>query len=65
MSDTYGVRADARAIQPWQPSYKHELTVAVAQGGAAEEKLKHHLPKKFGAGLGIIFEDGDKGRLET
>ncbi|WVQ93360.1 hypothetical protein IAU59_000428 [Kwoniella sp. CBS 9459] len=52
-------------IQPWQPSYRHELATAMALGSAGEEKLKYTLPSKFGQGLGIIFEDGDKGRLIT
>ncbi|WVF65714.1 hypothetical protein IAT40_000445 [Kwoniella sp. CBS 6097] len=52
-------------IQPWQPSYKHELATAMALGSAGEEKLKYNLPAKFGQGLGIIFEDGEKGRLTT
>lgn len=56
---------DGREIRPWQPSYKHELATAVSLGAAAEEKLKYALPAKFGPGLGIIFEDGETGRLET
>ncbi|OCF44923.1 phospholipase [Kwoniella heveanensis CBS 569] len=52
-------------IQPWQPSYKQELATAMALGSAGEEKLKYNLPAKFGLGLGIIFEDGEKGRLIT
>ncbi|WVR09185.1 hypothetical protein IAU60_006247 [Kwoniella sp. DSM 27419] len=52
-------------IQPWQPSYKHELATALSLGPAGEEKLKYTLPAKFGTGLGIIFEDGEKGRLLT
>ncbi|WWC73239.1 uncharacterized protein I206_107205 [Kwoniella pini CBS 10737] len=52
-------------IQPWQPSYKHELATAISLGTAGEEKLKYTLPAKFGQGLGIIFEDGEKGRLLT
>ncbi|WRT68907.1 uncharacterized protein IL334_005889 [Kwoniella shivajii] len=52
-------------IQPWQPSYKHELATAMSLGTAGEEKLKYTLPSKFGQGLGIIFEDGEKGRLIT
>ncbi|WVQ64180.1 uncharacterized protein L199_002342 [Kwoniella botswanensis] len=52
-------------IQPWQPSYKHELATALSLGTAGEEKLKYTLPSKFGHGLGIIFEDGEKGRLIT
>ncbi|KAK8843436.1 hypothetical protein IAR55_007093 [Kwoniella newhampshirensis] len=52
-------------IKPWQPSYKHELAIAMALGPAGEEKLKYNLPAKFGSGLGIIFEDGEKGRLIT
>ncbi|WVW79053.1 hypothetical protein I302_101016 [Kwoniella bestiolae CBS 10118] len=52
-------------IQPWQPSYKHELATAMSLGASGEEKLKYSLPAKFGQGLGIIFEDGEKGRLIT
>ncbi|WWC64176.1 uncharacterized protein I303_106784 [Kwoniella dejecticola CBS 10117] len=52
-------------IQPWQPSYKHELATAISLGAAGEEKLKYTLPSKFGQGLGIIFEDAEKGRLLT
>ncbi|WVQ81546.1 hypothetical protein IAT38_003670 [Cryptococcus sp. DSM 104549] len=52
-------------IQPWQPSYKHELATAMALGPAGEEKLKYTLPAKFGQGVGVIFEDGEKGRLIT
>ena len=48
-----------------KPSYKHELSTAVAIGTAAEEKLKCNLPARFGQGLGIIFDDGEKGRLIT
>jgi hypothetical protein len=54
-----------RTIKPWQPSYKHELATATSLGPAAEEKLKYNLPVRFGQGLGVIFEDGDKGRLIT
>ncbi|RSH95396.1 hypothetical protein EHS25_000483 [Saitozyma podzolica] len=42
---------------------RHELSTAISLGPAAEEKLKYALPARFGQGLGIIFEDGDKGRL--
>ncbi|WWC91359.1 uncharacterized protein L201_006302 [Kwoniella dendrophila CBS 6074] len=52
-------------IQPWQPSYKHELATALSLGASGEEKLKYTLPSKFGQGLGIIFEDEEKGRLIT
>lgn len=54
-----------RTIQPWQPSYKHELAQAISIGAAAEEKLKYNLPARFGQGLGIIFDDGEKGRFIT
>ncbi|RXK37136.1 hypothetical protein M231_05587 [Tremella mesenterica] len=50
-------------IKPWLPSYKDELAAATALGPAAEEKLKYALPIRFGPGLGVIFEDGEKGRL--
>lgn len=53
-----------REIEPWQPSYKHELATATALGTAAEEKLKYTLPARFGS-LGVIFEDADKARLLT
>jgi hypothetical protein len=53
-----------REIEPWQPSYKHELATAIALGSAAEEKLKYTLPARFGS-LGVIFEDADKARLLT
>ncbi|KAK4686894.1 hypothetical protein P7C73_g3228, partial [Tremellales sp. Uapishka_1] len=52
-----------REIKPWQPSYKHELATATSLGPAAEEKLKYNLPARFGLGLGVIFEDEEKGRL--
>lgn len=65
MSVETGMSANGREIKPWQPSYKHELATAVSLGPAAEEKLKYNLPAKFGQGLGVIFEDGDKGRLIT
>ena len=54
----------SREIEPWQPSYKHELATAIALGSAAEEKLKYTLPARFGS-LGVIFEDADKARLLT
>ncbi|GFZ43062.1 hypothetical protein JCM24511_00780 [Saitozyma sp. JCM 24511] len=57
--------ADTSEIRPWQPSFKHELATAISQGPAAEEKLRYSLPARLGPGLCIIFEDGEKGRLET
>jgi hypothetical protein len=57
-------RLIGREIEPWQPSYKHELATAIALGSAAEEKLKYTLPARFGS-LGVIFEDADKARLLT
>lgn len=50
-------------IKPWQPSYKDELATAVATGKGAEEKLRHNLPSRFGSGLGVVFDDGESGRL--
>ncbi|WVQ75447.1 hypothetical protein IAR50_005072 [Cryptococcus sp. DSM 104548] len=52
-------------IQPWQPSYQHELSTALSLGQAGEEKLKYSLPSRFGQGLGVIFEDENRGRLIT
>ncbi|WVO15288.1 hypothetical protein L204_102944 [Cryptococcus depauperatus] len=52
-----------REIQPWQPSYKHELSTALSLGPSGEEKLKYTLSTEFGTGLGVIFENGYKGRL--
>lgn len=52
-----------REIRPWQPSYKHELATAVSIGASAEDKLKYLLPARFGQGLGIMFDDAEKGRL--
>ncbi|OXC69532.1 hypothetical protein AYX13_01699 [Cryptococcus neoformans] len=52
-------------IQPWQRSYSHELATALSLGTSGEEKIKYTLPSKFGDGLGIIFEDGAKGRIVT
>ncbi|ODO01590.1 hypothetical protein I350_06410 [Cryptococcus amylolentus CBS 6273] len=52
-------------IQPWQPSYQHELSTALSLGQAGEEKLKYSLPPRFGQGLGVIFENENRGRLIT
>jgi hypothetical protein len=59
------IRLMSRTIKPWQPSYKDELATAVSIGASAEDKLKYNLPARFGQGLGIMFDDGEKGRLIT
>ncbi|ORX38900.1 DDHD domain-domain-containing protein [Kockovaella imperatae] len=52
-------------IQPWQPSYRDELATAISIGQSAEDKLKRNLPSRFGAGLSIMFDDAERGRLLT
>jgi hypothetical protein len=52
-------------VQPWQPTYKDELYAARVLSSKGDEKLKYELPKRFGDGLAIVFEDAVRGRLIT
>ncbi|KLT41457.1 hypothetical protein CC85DRAFT_247655 [Cutaneotrichosporon oleaginosum] len=52
-------------VQPWQPAYKDELYAARVLAANGDEKLKQELPKRFGDGVAVVFEDAVRGRLIT
>lgn len=51
--------------EPWQPAYQDDLLAARALGAAGDTKLMHPLPKRFGPGVGVVYEDATRCRLIT